>query len=106
MLEMLIGAGLDRVRATNLLTGVEPSGQRPMVQECCMDQGSSLRVTEDQDIHQSVQSGSQFKHTVLQTQTLTKLRRESVLHMRNMGYKWNSWCGVECISMYSTLITG
>ena len=104
MLKMLIGAGLDRVQATNLLTGAEPMGQRPMIQDHRMNQGSSARVTEDQGIHQSVQSGSQFKHTVLQT--LKKFRREIVLHMRNMDYKWNSRCGAERIYMHSTLITG
>ena len=62
---MLIGTGLDKVWMINLLTGAELSGQRPMIQECRMDQRSCLRVTEDQGVHQSAQSGS--LNTVLET---------------------------------------
>ena len=59
---MLIDACLDRVYATNLLSGTEPAGQRPTVQERRMhDQRSSSRSAEDQGAHKSAQSGSQFR---------------------------------------------
>ena len=62
---MLIGTGLDKVQVINLLTGAELSGQRPMIQECHMDQRSCLRMTENQGVHQSAQSRS--LSTVLET---------------------------------------
>ena len=57
VLELLLGAGLDRVKATNLLA--ESLGQRPTSQDRGADQRSSTRSAEEQ--------GSQFKRTVLET---------------------------------------
>ena len=63
-LELLLGAGLDRVQATNLLAG--SSGQRPTSQDRGAGQRSSTRSAEEQGSHQSAQ-GSQFERTVLET---------------------------------------
>ena len=63
-LELLLGAGLDRVQATNLLAG--SSGQRPTSQDRGADQRSSTRSAEEQGSHQSAQ-GSQFERTVPET---------------------------------------
>ena len=65
-LELLLGAGLDRVQASNLLAGVESSGQRHTSQDCGADQRSSTQSAEEQGSHQSAQC-SQFKCTVLET---------------------------------------
>ena len=64
--ELLLGAGLDRVQASNLLAGVESSGQRPTFQDCGADQRSSTQSAEEQGSHQSAQ-GSQVECTVLET---------------------------------------
>ena len=97
---MLTGAGLDRVRVTNLLTGadrtigLEAHGTRsPWIgtrmphglvillaserRPRCAPVGPKRRVQP----HDVGNSGQQF-------------RWKSVLHMRNMGSKWNSRCGV------------
>ena len=63
-LELLLGAGLDRVQAANLLAGTESSGQRPTVEDHGRDQRSSTRSADSN--HQSAQS-SQFEQTVLET---------------------------------------
>ena len=77
-MEMLIGTGFDRVQVTNLLTGAEPLGQRPMIQDHRMDQRSCLRVTEDQGIPQLAQSGS--SSTVLET-LVSSGRKVCCMHM-------------------------
>ena len=64
-LELLLGAGLDRVQAANLLTG-DSSGQRPSSQDRSGDQRSSARSAGKQGSHQPAQS-SQFERTVLET---------------------------------------
>ena len=64
-LELLLGAGLDRVRATNLLTG-DSSGKRPSSQDSGGDQRSSTRSAVEQGSHRPAQS-SQFERTVLET---------------------------------------
>ena len=58
-LELLLGAGLDRVQATNLLAG--SSGQRSTSQDFGADQRSTLSA-EEQGSHQSAQGS-----TVLET---------------------------------------
>ena len=63
-LELLLGARLDRVQATNLLAG--SSGHRPTSQDCGADQRSSTRSAEEQGSHQSAQ-GSQFERTLMET---------------------------------------
>ena len=63
-LELLLGAGLDRVQAANLLAGMESSGQRPTVEDRGRDQRSSTRSADGN--HQSAQT-SQFEQTVLET---------------------------------------
>ena len=62
-LELLLGAGLDRVQAANLLTG-DSSGQRPSSQDNGGDKRSSTRSAVEQGSHQLTQS-SQFERTVL-----------------------------------------
>ena len=64
-LELLLGAGLDRVRAANLLTR-DSSGQRLSSQDSGGDQKSSTRSAVEQGSHQPAQS-SQFERTVLET---------------------------------------
>ena len=95
VLEMLIGTGLDKVWMINLLTGPELSGQRPMIQEHRMDQRSSSRVTEDQGVHQSAQSGS-----LSSVGNCGQFRQESVLRAQhNMGFKWYIRCGIARMCM-------
>ena len=62
---MLLGAGLDRVQAANLLSGANSSDQRPSSQDCGGNQRSSTHLAEEQDSHQPAQ-GSQFECTVLE----------------------------------------
>ena len=64
-LELLLGAGLDRVQAANLLSG-DSLGQRPSSQDCGGDQRSSMQLAVEQGNHQPAQ-GSQFERTVLET---------------------------------------
>ena len=63
-LDMLLGAGLNRVQATNLLVG--SLGQRPTSQDRGPDQRSSTWPVEEQGSYQLAQS-SQFECTVLET---------------------------------------
>ena len=42
--ELLLGAGLDRVQAANLLSGANSSGQRPSSQDCGRNQRSVRRL--------------------------------------------------------------
>lgn len=65
-LELLLGAGLDRVQAANLLSGADSSGQGPSSQDRGGDQRSSTRSAVEQGSHQPAQS-SQFERTVLET---------------------------------------
>ena len=74
-LELLLGAGLVRVQAANLLAG--SSGQRPTSQDCGVDQRSSTRSAEEQGSHQSAQ-GSQFERTVLETLAKFRERLDSL----------------------------
>ena len=62
-LELLLGAGLDRVQAANLLSGTDSSDQGPSSQDRDGDQRSSTRSAVEQGKAQS----SQFERTVLET---------------------------------------
>ena len=64
-LELLLGAGLERVQAANLLSG-DSSGQKPSSQDRGGNQTSSMRSAVEQGSHQPAQS-SQFERTVLET---------------------------------------
>ena len=64
-LELLLGAGLDRVQAADFLAGAESSGQRPTSQDWSRDQRSSTRLAEEQGSHQLAR-GSQLERTVLE----------------------------------------
>ena len=69
VLELFLGAGLDRVQAINLLNllaGAESLDQRPTSQDRGADHRSSVQSAAEQGSHQSAQ-GSHFERTMLET---------------------------------------
>ena len=76
-LELLLGAGLDRVQGANLLSGADSLGQRPSFQDCGRDQRSSTRLAVEQGSHQPAQS-SQFERTMLETLAKFRERLDSL----------------------------
>ena len=77
-LELLLGAGLDRVQAANLLSGTDSSGQGPSSQDRGGDQRSSTRSAVEQGSHQPAQS-SHFERTVLETLAKFGKRLDSLI---------------------------
>ena len=74
VLELLLGAGLDRTQASALLENL-PQGQRP---EGCEAQSPTIQSQPGTHSNESSSSRSEFEHTVMETMQRLSQRLDSL----------------------------